>query len=270
MQLFNSHVHTSASPDCKELIENTCRAAVAAGLSGFAVTDHFSGSQYIRYNSYNILKTSHKNARRMAKEYEGKLNVLLGVELDEMLWHPEYIARVISSFDFDVILASVHRVKNAKDNNYLSRVNFSAFTKEELSEFVDCYFNDMLKTVKNCDFDVLCHLPLPVRYICGKYKRSLDILQHSEIIDEILKTLISRDKALELNTSEISNVGLMPNKEILMRYRQLGGTKVTIGTDSHFKENIAKGFDAALNALGDTGFDAYYYYKNRQPVEIRI
>ena len=112
MLLFNSHVHTSASPDCKELIENSCRAAVSAGLSGFAVTDHFTGSQYIQYNSYNLLKTSHKNAKRMAKEYEGKLDVLLGVELDEMLWHPEYISRVIASFDFDVILASVHRVKN--------------------------------------------------------------------------------------------------------------------------------------------------------------
>ena len=133
-----------------------------------------------------------------------------------------------------------------------------------------CYFNDVLKTVQNCDFDVLCHLTLPVRYICGKHKRDIDLSQYDEIIDEILKTLISRDKALELNTSEIANVGLMPNKEILMRYRQLGGTKLTIGTDSHFKENIAKGFDVALDALRDLGFDAYYYYKNRQPIEIRI
>ncbi len=270
MQLFNSHVHTNASPDCDEPIEASCLAALASGLSGIAICDHFSGSLYISYNSYNVLKTSNQNARRMAKEYEGRLTVLSGVELDEMLWSPDYINRVIDSFDLDVILASVHRVQNAKDNNYLSRIDFSKFTEAELSEFADCYFKDVLKTVKSCNFDVLSHLTLIVRYICGKYQRKLNLSMHKDIIDDILKALISRDKALELNTSEVSGVGLMPGKEILARYRGLGGKKITIGTDSHLKENIAKGFDIAIETLRELGFDSYYYFKERQPVEIKL
>ncbi len=270
MQIYNSHIHTSASPDCTEPIEAICRAAIDSRLAGIAITDHFSGSLYISYNSYNVLKTSHLNARAMAKKYFGKLEVLSGVEFDEMLWSPDYINRAISTFDLDVVLASVHRVKAAKDNNYLSRIDFSTFTETELSEFVYLYFNDVLKTAQSCDFDVLSHLTIVLRYICGKYRRELDIPQHADIIDEILKVLINRDKALEVNTSEAFNIGLMPDANILARYRTLGGKKVTIGTDAHCKENLLKGFDEAVKALKGLGFDSYYFYRNRQAVKVEF
>ncbi len=270
MQLYNSHIHTDASPDCEESIQDICSAAYSAGLSGITITDHFSGSLYLTYNSYNVLKTSTANARLMAKEYEGKLTVLAGAELDEMLWSPEYVKRVISTFDFDVVLASVHRVREAKDSNYLSRIDFSAFTEPELSEFAKAYFNEVLSIAKSCDFDVLSHLTLLIRYVCGKYQRNLSLAPYNNIIDEILNTLISRDKALEVNTSEVYNIGLMPNAEILARYYQLGGRKVTIGTDAHLKENLLKGFDIAVNTLQSIGFDGYCYYRNRQAVKIEF
>ncbi len=270
MEIFNSHIHTAASPDCKENIEDICRTAVDLGISGIAITDHFSGSLYISYNSYDTLKTSYNNAQRMASEYRNQLIVLKGVEFDEMHWCPEYINRVISSFDLDVVLASVHRAQHSKDNNYFSRIDFSAFTEGELSEFACAYFDNVYETVKTCDFDVFSHLTIILRYICGKHKRNLDISRHKAAIDLILKTLIDRDKALEVNTSEVTKIGLMPDKEILARYRELGGTKVTIGTDAHRKKNLLKGFDNAVSALRDTGFDGYYYYKNRQPIKVKF
>ncbi len=270
MQIYNSHIHTEASPDCTEALEDICRSAVSSGISGISITDHCSGSLYILYNSYGVLKSSHQNAKRMAREYSGKLDILSGVEFDEMTWSPDYINRLIKTFDFDVILASVHRVQNTGDNNYLSRINFSSYTQNELEDFVGCYFNDVLKTVKSCDFDVLSHLTIVLRYICGKYKREFNIRPFNNIIDEILKELIKRDKALELNTSEVFNIGLMPDSEILARYKVLGGKKITIGTDAHRKENLLKGFDMAARTLRDLGFDSYYYYKNRQPVKVEL
>ncbi len=268
MKLFNSHVHTSTSPDCRTSIEDICLAAFGANLSGIAITDHCSGSHYISYNSYDILKTSHKNVSRLAKEYEGKMEVLAGVEFEEMIWSPEYINRLIASSRFDVILASVHKVQNVPDTRYFSRIDFSTYTKDELSSYVSCYFKDVLTTVKTCDFDVFAHLTIVLRYICGKYKIDFNLSEFTPIIDEILKALIARDKALEVNTSEFSNVGLMPDEKILSRYRALGGEKVTIGTDAHLPQNIFKGFDAAVDALRKSGFDAYYYYKNRIPKKV--
>ncbi len=268
MQLFNSHIHTNTSPDCSSPIEDMCLAAFGAGFSGIAITDHCSGSHYISYNSYGILRDSHKNALRLAKEYEGKLEVLAGVEFEEMIWSPEYINRLIASSHFDVILASVHKVQNVADTRYFSRIDFSTYTKDELSAYVGCYFKDVLATVKSCDFDVFAHLTIILRYICGKYKIEFNLSEFTSIIDEILKILIKRDKALEVNTSEFSNIGLMPDVEILTRYRAFGGEKVTIGTDAHLPKNISKGFESGIAALRQAGFDGYYYYKNRQPQKV--
>ncbi|MBR5154956.1 MAG: histidinol-phosphatase HisJ family protein [Clostridia bacterium] len=270
MQLFNSHVHTSTSPDCTAPIEDICLAAFGAGFSGIAITDHCSGSHYISYNSYDILKNSLRDVRRLAKEYQGKMEVLAGVEFEEIIWSPEYINRLIATSRFDVVLASVHKVQNVPDTRYFSRIDFSTYTNDELSYYINCYFKDVLKTVKTCDFDVLSHLTIILRYVCGKYKIDFNLSEFMPIIDEILAVLIERDKALEINTSEFSTVGLMPDEKILSMYRTLGGRKITIGTDAHFPQDISKGFDFAIDVLRKIGFDSYYYYKNRLPQKIII
>ena len=40
MRIFDSHVHSSNSPDAESSVMLLCEQAVAAGLSGFCVTDH--------------------------------------------------------------------------------------------------------------------------------------------------------------------------------------------------------------------------------------
>ncbi|MDO4743988.1 MAG: histidinol-phosphatase HisJ family protein [Clostridia bacterium] len=264
MRLFNSHTHTEHSADCTVPASDMCQSAVAAGLSGIAFCDHCHGRDYITYNTYDVLKYSHHDAHQLAKEYEGRLEVFAGAEFDEMLWSPEYINRLIDTFDFDVILASVHRVRNVPDTNYISRVNFASFKPDTLHHFISRYFEDILETAEKCDFDVLSHLTLILRYVSGKHKIKVDLSEFNDIIDEILKVIIKRGKALELNTSEVGNIGLMPDINILRRYRAFGGDLVTIGTDAHLPKNIAHGFSDAVDALRECGFSHYVYYKNRQ------
>ena len=111
----------------------------------------------------------------------------------------------------------------------------------------------------------MSHLTLILRYVSGKYKIKVDLDEFLPIIDQILKTLISREKALEFNTSEFENIGFMPNEEIIKRYRSFGGELITIGTDAHLPENMDYGFREAVNVLKSCGFNGYYYYKNRKP-----
>lgn len=263
MRLFNSHTHTEHSADCNIPAEDMCQSAVSSGLSGIAFCDHCHGCQFITYNTYDVLKRSHKDAHRLAKKYEGKLEVFAGAEFDEILWSQDYINRLIDTFEFDVILASVHRVRNVPDSNYISRVNFASFTPEILHHFILRYFEDVLETAEKSEFDVLSHLTLILRYVCGKYKIPVDIRQFNDIIDEILKVVIKRGKALELNTSGVGTIGLMPDINILSRYRSLGGDLVTIGTDAHLPKSVDHGFSEAVDALRKCGFSHYIFYKNR-------
>ncbi len=270
MQLFNSHTHTNNSLDCDFSADEMCLAAIDAGLSGYSICDHCHGSDYITYSTHDVLKSSFEDAICLKKSYSDKIEVLAGAEFGEILWHKDYIDRLISKFPLDIVLASVHRVRNVPDTNFISRVNFKKYSEEELNHFITRYFEDVLETAQKCDFDSLSHLTLIYRYVCGKYKISVDYTKFDSIIDEILKTVIKRNKALELNTSEINNIGFMPDKKILTRYRELGGSLVTIGSDAHKTKNISLGMHEAINLLKECGFKSYVYFKGRKPQTVLI
>jgi histidinol-phosphatase (PHP family) len=191
MRLFNSHCHTHNSIDCAADPDEMCQAAVRAGVSGLAFCDHCHGGSFITYNTYDVLKKSHADAAKMATKYQDCLQVFKGAEFDEILWTPDYIDRLIKSFQFDIILASVHRIKNAKDSNYISRVDFNKFTRDELCDFVSGYFDEVLKTAQTADFDALAHLTLIIRYVTGKYKIEINLADYMPQIDKILQVIIN-------------------------------------------------------------------------------
>ena len=267
MKRFNCHIHTNVSPDCFADPHSMAHAAVSAGFDGISITDHCSGSHYISFNSYDLAKNMVNTAKMLQKDFSGKLEVLKGIEFEEMFWSPDYAQRLIDSFDFDIVLASVHKVSKCPTRKYFSRIDFSKFSNADLLTYVGWYFDDVLETVTKCDFDALAHLTIIERYIRVKYRLSFSFEPFLTKIDEILKVLIARGKALEVNTSESPNIGLMPNAAILKRYKDLGGKLVTIGTDAHKPEQVSIGFDLAVKTLKDCGFKYYVYYKNRKPVK---
>lgn len=120
------------------------------------------------------------------------------------------------------------------------------------------------------DFDVLAHLTCPLRYINGKYRRGLSIEPHRELITEILRTIIRREKALEVNTSGLHNFygGLMPGREILAQYHAMGGRLITLGSDAHTADRLANGFDETVSLLKEIGFRDYCYYERRRPCPV--
>ena len=120
------------------------------------------------------------------------------------------------------------------------------------------------------DFDVLAHLSCPLRYINGKYRRQISIDEYQDMVEEILRVVIRRQKALEVNTSGINGVyeSLMPDEQTLRRYYALGGRMLTLGSDAHAADRIGNAFGETVELLKEIGFSSYCYYQKRQPVMI--
>ena len=93
---------------------------------------------------------------------------------------------------------------------------------------------------------------------------------HKEEIAEILKTIIRRDIALEVNTPSVKKYNTIPEIPILEMYRDFGGKLLTLGSDSHRNNNVGVNFPAAKQILKDLGFTGYHYYRNRMPVGIAL
>ena len=127
------------------------------------------------------------------------------------------------------------------------------------------YFETTLENISIfSDFDTLGHLDYIVRYAPDTSEYIPE--DYFDIIDEILKIIINKNIALEVNTSALKTTyGIInPHPDILRRYRGLGGELITIGSDAHEPRYLAFGFDILTNLLTDIGFSSYVTFKNRQ------
>ena len=87
----------------------------------------------------------------------------------------------------------------------------------------------------------------------------LEYADFPDKFDAILKGIIERGKALEVNT----HTPLVPTGEILRKYSEYGGRKLSFGSDSHHAE-LCKDYErtcAMLRGIGFTHFSVFTDHK---------
>jgi histidinol-phosphatase (PHP family) len=246
------HVHSTFSIDAEDGLESLCRAAVEAGLKYICFTDHYDlleediGFNYLDLHAYA------KALESVRRKFQDRLHILKGVEFGEPHLFPKEFQEV-KEMGFDMIMAGIHSFDSCfiGDEALLTR-----FTPEEI--FTN-YYKQVLELVEAGGFDVLAHLDLPKRYL-GKSAGQ------NPWVDRILAGLVEQDIALEINTSPLRK-GLTecsPDYDILQRYRSLGGTRVTVGSDAHRVSDVGKGLSYAAGLLQRAGFTHSGYFKMRQ------
>lgn len=269
--LADMHTHSESSHDSVCKIADMYNSQIAKGTDIFAVTDHFDTASFNEYDVYTPIATAHETIKELNKK-NGNGLILRGIEISEGFWFPEVYNKIMSLVDYDVIIGSVHLVKY-KDLTYAySKIDFSKLSKSETEKYIDAYFDDVLTMLEFSDFDVLAHLTCPVSsYIKGKYRLDFDISLYKEKIERILKIIIEREIALEVNTAVFGRIGdFMPDEQIIKRYYELGGRLITLGSDAHISENASQNFDKAVETIKTIGFKNIFYYKERKPYSIKI
>ena len=87
-------------------------------------------------------------------------------------------------------------------------------------------------------------------------------------MEEILKIVIADGKGIELNTS-CHRYGLKyttPFVKLLKLYRDLGGSILTLGSDSHKPEHLGTYIKEGKKILKDLGFTRFCTYERMRPV----
>lgn len=265
------HTHSGNSHDSVCKIEDMYFSQIGKGTGIFAVTDHFDTASFNEYDVFAPIKTAAETVKKLNKKYGDKHLILSGIEISEGFWHPQIYKKAINLLEYDVVIGSVHLVQY-KDLTYAySKIDFSKLDKNTIIEYVDAYFDDVLTMTEAIDFDILAHLTCPLRYIKGKYKIDIDLSYYEKKIDRILRKIIQKGIALEVNTSSFDVLGtFMPPADILKKYYDMGGYLITLGSDAHVAKDASKHFDEAIAEIKKIGFENIYYYKNRKPFQITI
>lgn len=259
------HVHSTFSHDGLSTIEEYGKRAKEIGVDEITFTEH-----YDVYDGVDTdLKTLQTNLYKIGFiTYRRKIDIKanFGIEVGLQPDIKDRIKRDIKFFDFVIGSSHITCKKDiSKDNSF-----FEGLTRHEA--YLK-YFKEVLENVKTYDneYDVYGHLDYIVRY--GGYpEKRIDYDEFGDILDAILEELVRKDRGLEINTAGL-RYGLPfphPNPVILRRYKELGGKIITIGSDAHKAEDLAKDFDIACDIAESVGFDEAAIFHNRKPDFVKI
>ena len=264
--MFDCHVHSSFSGDSEMQAETACEKAIELELDGIAFTDHldydypnYDDKFLIDFDKYSVSMDSIK------AQYSGRLKVMKGIEVGIQPHVIEDTKKVIEKYDFDFVIASVHiidRMDPYYGEYYKGKSKEQAFSR---------YLEAILESVTNLDdFDIVGHIGYIRRY-CSYDDRTLRHKDFSDLIDSILKTTISKGKGIEVNTSGYKDMDSpIPDFDIIRRYVELGGEIITMGSDAHFPEHMARNFSYVRDMLGNIGFKYTAHFEKRKAVFDKI
>ena len=267
------HMHTWFSTDSEACPCDMADEAVRKGLKTICFTDHFDKDD-LEWGEEGIFDVDayFVEMQKLQEEYAGKLNIRIGIELGLRTYLKDYYEELTKKYPFDFVIGSVHNVPYKKDAEgnilYTDPAAEKLFTDRTDKEAYRLMMETTLENVRTSDcFQTLGHLDYVVRY--GKSReKEYSYTDYADIIDEILKLLIEKEKGLEVNSAGLK-YGLPfahPHPDVLKRYRELGGEIITIGDDAHKPEHIAYDFAKAEEILKSCGFKYYTEFFEQKPV----
>lgn len=264
--ITDGHNHTKHfSPDAGQTIEELVAEAKSKGFKRIGITEHYEidypddGLNWMfDLNEYDrVFEDWRKNA--------GDFELLKGIEFGYQTHVAEEIDKTSLIIPFDVVLLSVHLFRG-KDF-YVDRECYEMPACDLHKEYIGL----MAEMCEKCDnFNVAAHYDYINRYTDKKS----DFVTYDECpkeFDRFFEALISKEKALEINTKSIQKhkdggfSRCLPDAAILNRYKEMGGKLITLGSDSHFPGTFAVCFNDAVEYLKSLGFTETVYFKDRKP-----
>ena len=260
MEKFLTDMHNHSAPashDGRDSLATMLSEAQRKGVAFYGCSEHFdydydgdklTPEEYARTRNGDEGEYFHA-ARHLQEDYEGAMNVAVGAEFG-FTRNTDVQGRYATTYEKyhpDFVINSIHTI----DGEDYCRRNFT----ESKGEIYRSYLQLIRESLDvPYPYDIVGHIGYIARYVPFEDKR-FSLEEFGKEIDDILKTIIAKDKILEVNSSTKNLPQLcLPDVDILQRYYDLGGRKVSFGSDAHFKERILDKREEICAALKKIGF----------------
>ena len=261
--LTDVHTHSAFSFDSETPLAEMLQAAQKRGLTFYGVSEHFDydveEKERIQREQFINEEAYFHDARHFQEDYAGCLNVLIGAEFgfgnDEKLWGR--YATIIKKYRPDFIVNSVHTrygIDYHFDGAYRTATGGEDRTLGR-REILKGYLSDIRASLDvPYAYDIVGHFGYACRYL-QEEKGKIRYEEFPEEIDDILQTVIRKNKILEVNSSVYCLGGVsVTDESILRRYFELGGRNISFASDAHAPDRIADKRDAITALLREIGF----------------
>lgn len=265
------HIHTEFSDDSVYKMEEVVKDAMTLGMDEICFTDHVDYGVKGDWDESSAVPKQPEDInvnyplytqqiRTLQEQYGHKISIKMGMEFGIQTHTIPKFETLFHRYPFDFIILSVHQVD---DQEFWTQDFQKGRTQAEYNER---YYQELLNVVRIYkDYSVLGHLDMITRYDeQGVYPFE----KVSDTIAEILKIVIADGKGIEVNTSShrYGLNDLTPSRDILNLYKKLGGTVLTLGSDSHIPAHLGAYIEETKRELRAMGFETYCTFEGMQPV----
>ena len=283
MRLMDCHTHTQFSMDSEADIDLCVKRAAELGLAAYAITDHCECNGWYEkehypeetwelldyYNYRADFESSVSAVTALKEKWAGKLNLICGVELGQILHDTDAAKTANADSRVDFIIGSVHQVMGEKDFYF---IEYDKMTMDEIYGLLERYFKEVYALSKTELFDVVGHIIYCLRYMKQRHGINADISRYDDIIAETFRNLAQNGKGIEINTSGLRQGfgDCFPNLKYAKLFRDMGGEIISFGSDSHTVEDIGANIADGMRIARAAGFTRGAYFKKRKPYFIDI
>ena len=259
--LYDSHSHTPLCMHADGMPTEYAAVANERGLRGLIVTCHnpmpngFSANVRMREDQFGDYVELVESTRQ---QWEGKLDVRLGLEADYFEGYEDYLEQQLRSADFHFVLGSVHpQIQEFRRQ----------FWDDDPRQVQRTYFRMLAQAAETGLFDSISHPDLIKNFTADDWDPDEIMTDIGDALDRIAATGV----AMELNTSgvlkTISEMNPFPG---MLRQMCDRGIPVTLGSDAHRPDRVADGFESALQLLQQCGFESVSIFLDRKRQEVPI
>jgi histidinol-phosphatase (PHP family) len=200
---------------------------------------------------------------RQAQDRFPSLTIKLGLEVDYIPGHEDWIRTLASRHPWDYFIGSIHYLSETWDFDNPTKI--SEWKKRDPFEVWTLYYERLRLSAESGLFEIIGHADLckkfcffPDQDCTGLYAGFLDAVQ-------------KRDISIELNTSGLrkSCREMYPSKQILkMAFER--GIPLSFGSDAHAPGEVGLNFSEALQLARSLGFSQYCQFTRRKRIMVPL
>ncbi len=265
---LDAHLHTDRSTDSDVPIDDYGAAAVARRIAELAITDHIDFDP--RGPNHAPDDAERERLVRAAAERWAPLGVAIrfGLEVSWESDREDEIRAYLAGHPYDFVIGSVHITPDSP--YHVSRVE-RWVAGRSIDEIVAPYFAEVEAAARSGLFDTLGHLDFVKRYVASHLEPAA-FAERLDLYDPILRALVESGTGLEVNTSGLRQAprDTYPGPAVVARFRELGGERLSAGSDAHRLDWFAHGLEDGYRIAAEAGFDALAFRRGSERVAIPL
>lgn len=254
-------MHTPLCRHARGEPEEYAAVAEKRGLKGIIVTCHNPLPNGIARGSRMYLEQWPEYLSlvdRARREWQGRLDVRLGLEADFLPGLEPFIQEQLQSAEFHHVLGSVHPQLGEYYEHFYTGDDFALQQQ---------YFAHLAEAAETGLYDTLSHPDL----VKNLAPEEWNIERIFPYIEAALDRIAATGVAMELNTSGLQKtIPEMNPFPAMLRAMHERGIPVVIGADAHIPERVAADFETALDLVEDAGYEKISFFLERKRNEVAI